>query len=457
MRDKTNSLDQYIDLFDANRELIEQVSPRVLNRLRDEAYNLLRSARLPERGDEGYEKTSVNQMFAPDYGINLARVNMPVDIAATFRCDIPNMSTLLGIMANDTFVPTNTLLGNLPHGVVITPFSKADPEMTVVIERYLGQIVPAGDTVVALNTLLATDGLLIHIGRGVNVGRPIQLVNILAAASPYMAVRRVLIVAEDDSRADFLVCDHTQGEDNYMMNCEIVEVYVGRGANISFVSMEESSKRTSRVAGVYVRQEGHSRYDATYATLLNGVTRNDLYIDIVGEHAEAYLNGMAIGSGVQHIDNCSNVNHRCGRSRSNQNFRYVLDQQAVGAFEGGIEVFAGAAGTEAYQSNGNILASSDARVHTKPRLLIYNDDVKCSHGASTGQLDENALFYMQTRGISRQEARTMLMQAFVSGVIDNIRPVAVGDRLRHLVEKRFAGTLATCHECQAGCDRSPHI
>ena len=163
------------------------------------------------------------------------------------------------------------------------------------------------------------------------------------------------------------------------------------------------------------------------------------------------LAGMAIGSGNQHADNSSNVNHRAAHCRSSQLFKYVLDDQSTGAFEGSILVSPEAPYTEAYQSNRNMLASQQARMHTKPQLEIYNDEVKCSHGATTGQLDASALFYMRSRGISEKEARLMLMQAFMADVIETVRMEGLRDRLRHLVEKRFYGQQTLCADCGISC------
>lgn len=160
---------------------------------------------------------------------------------------------------------------------------------------------------------------------------------------------------------------------------------------------------------------------------------------------------MAIGSDRQHIDNSSSVVHTGTYGRSNQLFKYVLDDEATGSFGGSIEVAHCSRFVEAYQSNRNILASTSARMHTKPQLLIYNDDVKCSHGATTGQLDDRALFYMRTRGIPEAEARRMLMQAFMVDVIDSIALEPLRDRLRHMVERRFTGDRASCRECPASC------
>ena len=156
---------------------------------------------------------------------------------------------------------------------------------------------------------------------------------------------------------------------------------------------------------------------------------------------------MAIGSGEQHVDTLSHIAHNAPRCKSDEMFKYVLDDHAVGAFAGKILVRENCPRVEAYQGNRNLCASSTARMHTKPQLEIYTDDVKCSHGTTIGQLDEEALFYMRSRGIGRELARTMLMQAFMSDIIDGVRLEVLRDRLRHLVEKRFAGDLATCAGC----------
>ena len=236
-----------------------------------------------------------------------------------------------------------------------------------------------------------------------------------------MAVRRVLIVMDDDSEAQLLVCDHTQDCDNNYLSSQIIEVVMGRGARFDLYDMEESSAKTARYSQLFARQEAGSSLLVNGITLTGGVTRNDYNIDVTGEHSETLLAGMAIGTGHQHTDNNSSVNHLAERCHSRQLFKYVLDEESTGAFEGGITVNPSARFIEAYQSNKNLLASTSARMHTKPQLLIYCDDVKCSHGATTGQLDAEALFYMRSRGISEKEARTMLMQAFMADVIDTVR------------------------------------
>lgn len=447
----SNAITQYLSLYADNREAIDAHSAPALNALRDKAAEALRSAgALPQKGDEGYEKTSVNDIFAPDLGVNINRVNMPVDLGATFRCGVPNLSTLLGVVVNDRFVPTTTLLKNLPEGLTVCSLAQAAVDVPELVERYYGTVADMADPSVALNTMLAQDGVFVHVARGVRVEKPVQLVDIFSTQAPLMAPRRVLVVAEEDSHVAILKCDHTQGTVAQCVSSEVVEICAARGAQVEWYDIEESNEATSRRSQLYARQNAASELHICGATLTNGTTRNDFNINVVGEHAVTRLSAMAIGSEKQHIDNSSVIRHAADSGRSNQLLKYVLDDAATGAFEGSIEVCHGARFVEAYQSNRNILASSSAHMHTKPQLLIYNDDVKCSHGATTGQLDNNSLFYMRTRGIPEEEARRMLMQAFMVDVIDSIRLEPLRDRLRHMVDRRFAGEKAGCRECTAG-------
>lgn len=442
-----SAIDQYINLYRENREAVESHSAAALNALRPAALaSLEKAGRLPEKGDEGFEKTSVEKMFAPDYGVNINRVNIPVDVAAAFRCDVPNLSTLMGIIVNDRFVPTTTLAKNMPEGLTVCSFAEADGKMAEVIARHLGTVAPLDKPGVALNTLLAQDGVLIYAARGFKADKPVQLVSIFNSPAPLLAVRRVLVVAEEGSSVSVLKCDHSQAGSQYISS-EVIEIITERNAEVNWYDLEESNAETSRYSQLFARQADDSRFQGVSATLMNGTTRNEFSISLDGHNADCHLAGMAIGSGFQHIDNTSEVTHRATRGHSDQLFKYSLDDNAQGAFEGGIEVCPGARFTEAYQTNRNILASTKAKMHSKPQLLIYNDDVKCSHGAATGQLDQKALFYMRQRGIPEKEARTMLMQAFMVDVIDSIRLESLRDRLRHLVECRFSGHPSGCADC----------
>ena len=445
-----SSIKQYIDIYSDNASLIDDHSAPVLNAVRPRALAAIQGKSLPTTATEGYEKTSIDEMMAPDFGINITNVNIPVDIAASFRCDVPNMSTLSAVVVNDRFLASHDLAEKLPEGVIYTSLRKAAQEYPQLVATYYSHVADMESVTVALNTLLAQDGVFIYIPRNVKVEKPLQLTNIFSSPAPLMAVRRVLIILEEGAELHLLSCDHTQDSSQSYLSSQVTEIVLAERAHLDLYELEESSALTARHAHLYARQASGSHLLINGSTLTCGNTRNEYNIEVEGNDCDTMLAGMAIGSGKQHIDNNSSVNHIGMRCHSRQLFKYVLDEASTGAFEGSIRVNEGAQFTEAYQSDRNLLAAPTAKMHTKPQLLIFCDDVKCSHGATTGQLDRDALFYMRSRGISEKTARTMLMQAFMAEVIDTVTMEGLRERLRLLVEKRFHGQQSFCGDCAAG-------
>lgn len=448
-----NSLNQYIELFEQYRSRIDAASAPAINSRRDEALEILRAASLPTRGAEGYVVVAPDEMFAPDYGVNIDRLEASADVAHAFRCDVPNLSTLLGVVVNDSFHPTSTLDARLPQGVTFCSLRQLALDEPDFVRRHYLSAAPVSNPTVALNALLLQDGVVIRVARGVKVEKPLQLVNIFNAAMPLMAVRHLIIVAEEDAEVAVLACDHTQTTGISFLSSDVVEVIVGPRARVDFYDVESSTDRTSRAHSLWVSQQEQSTFNSGIFTLRCGVTRNEVNIDILQPRCSTFVGGLAIASSTQHFEYNWQVNHSAPRCHSLQLFKTVLDDQSRGAFEGRILVEQGAAFTEAYQSNRNMLASPEARVHTEPQLEIYCDEVKCSHGATTGQINEDQLFYMRTRGIPEAEARTMLMQAFMSDVIDAVKLESLRDRLHHLVEQRFVGSGSACGDCIAKCNK----
>ena len=445
-----NALQQYIDLYDANREFIERQSPALLNMSRREAREQLATARLPRKGSEDYEASDLEAVFAHDYGVNVNRLPFDADPSNTFHCDVPNMSTCLYYSSNDAFHSSATAERNIGQ-VVVEPFSMAAVDYPELMASYYGKLANLSDPTVALNSLLVQDGLFIYVPDGVVAERPIQLVNIFNAALDMMVQRRLLIIVGKNASIKLLACDHTQSPDYHYLNNQVIEIVAMSGSHVDFYDLEESTPKTSRVSSVYVDQHEGSNVLIDGITLINGFTRNNYHVEVNGEHAETHLLGMTIASGEQHVDSHTFISHNAPRCNSNEMFKYVLNDNAVGAFAGKILVQPNCPRVEAYQGNRNLCGAPTAKMYTKPQLEIYTDDVMCSHGSAVGQLDEDALFYMRTRGIGIDEARRLLMQAFVADVIDGVRLDALKDRLHYLVEKRFAGTLSNCAGCMAAC------
>ena len=439
---------QYIDLFAQCEDLVCRESSGVMNAPRAAALADFERLGFPSSRAEDYRYTDVSRSFAPDYGMNLKRVKIPVNPQDVFHCDVPNLSTSLYFVVNDSFYHQALPKAHLPEGVYVGSLKDFSNERPEVVSRYYGKLATSSKNgIVALNTMFAQDGFVVYVPQGVAVERPIQLVNIFRSDVDLMASRRVLVIMEPRSEAKLLVCDHSIDTVRFLAN-QVIEVFVGEGASFDYYDLEESSDTTTRFSSLFVKQEAGSNVVINGITLTNGLTRNDYQVELLGERAETTLCGMSILDKEQHVDTYTHITHAVPRCKSNELFKNVLNDQAVGAFSGRILVKEGADKTEAYQSNRNLCATREARMYSKPQLEIYADDVKCSHGMTTGQLDEEAIFYMRSRGISLDEARMLLSVAFTSDVIDHVRVEALRDRLHRLVEKRFRGELAKCAGCR---------
>lgn len=440
-------LQQYIDLYRKQHEVIDRHSAEVLNALRPEALRLVEECGLPSTKHEDYHHTNLEAMFEPDYGLNITRIELPSQPQETFRCDVPNLSTQLYFLVGDNFYRHHNNK-ELPDGILagsLSDIAKSHPEL---VARYYGKIADmTKDTTVALNTLLAQDGFFLYIPKGVVLDRPIQLVNIIGGNISMMHNRRILIVAEQGAQAKVLVCDHSEENGIQQLISQVTEIWAGDGAVVDYYNLEENADCIHRISSTFVHQDANSNVLVNGITLRNGITRDNYYIALDGEGAETNLCGMAIADREKKVDVYTHIDHRKAHCNSNELFKFVLDENAIGSFAGRILVREGSQKTEAYQSNKNLCASPTAHMYTKPQLEIYADDVKCSHGATVGQLDQQALFYMRTRGISEAEARLLLQFAFMSDVIENVRLDALKDRLRQLVEKRFRGELSQCQQC----------
>ncbi|MBR1415720.1 MAG: Fe-S cluster assembly protein SufD [Prevotella sp.] len=440
----TQSEQQYIDLYEQQRELICRHSPAAMNAERDAAFERFKANGFPSRKVERYKYTDIQKLFAPDYGLNLSRLQIPVDPYSAFRCDVPNLSTLLYFVVNDSFYDQALPKVQLTEGVVVGSLAKnAD-----FIGKYYNKLAAKNaDSISNLNTMLAQDGLLVYVPRGVKMERTVQVINILRSDVPLMVNRRVLIVLEEGAELKMLFCDHA-ADDRDFLATQVIEAYVGEGASLDLYCLEETHYKNVRLSNVYIDQQRDSRVNHNVITLHNGVTRNRLDLDFSGEGAECQCYGCVIADKQQHVDNNTLITHRVPHCQSTELYKYVLDDQATGAFAGHVLVEHGAQKTVSQMTNQNLCASREARMYTQPMLEIYADDVKCAHGSTVGQLNDAALFYMRQRGISEHEARVLLQQAFINEVIDKMELAPLRDRLHHLVEKRFRGELNKCAGCK---------
>lgn len=437
-----NSEQQYIELYEQARGMIFQHSSEVMNAMRDAAFEQFRSLGFPNRKVERYKYTDMQALFAPDYGLNLNRLEIPVNPYDAFRCDVPNLSTMLYFVVNDAFYSKVLPKGNIPEGVVIGSLKE------LATSQYYHRLASKDeDAVTSLNTMLAQDGLYVYVPKGVVLDRAIQIINILRSDVDLMVNRRVLIIVEEGAEAKFLFCDHA-ADDRKFLATQVIEVYVGKNAKLDLYCLEETHAKNVRISNVYIDQQANSRVNHNVITLHNGVTRNKLNLELNGEGAECYCNGCVIADKQQHVDNNTLITHYVPHCTSKELYKYVLNDEAVGSFAGKVYVAKNAQKTSSQMTNQNLCATKQTRMYTQPMLEIYADDVKCAHGSTVGQLNDAAMFYMQQRGISRKEAQLLLQFAFINEVIDQMELEPLRDRLHYLVEKRFRGELSKCEGCK---------
>ena len=439
---------QYIDLYNQCKGMINKHAPQVLNDLRDKAFDDFCRQGFPSKKVERYKYTDMQKIFEPNYGLNLNRLEIPVNPYDVFKCDVPNLSTSLYFVVNDSFYDKVLPKCSLAEGVIVGSLSKVATEHPELVAKYYGKIANTGDdAVTALNTMLSQDGLMVYVPKNVKVEKAIQVINILRSDVDLMVNRRVLIVMEQGSEAKFLFCDHAADDRNFLAT-QVIEAFVGENAKLDLYCLEETHYKNTRVSNVYIEQQANSVVNHNVITLHNGITRNRLDLVFKGEGAECFANGCVIGDKSQHIDNNTLIDHQVGHCTSHQLYKYVLGDEAVGAFAGRILVRKDAQKTSSNEINQNLCTTKKARMFTQPMLEIYADDVKCSHGSTVGQLNDAAMFYMRQRGISEKEAKLLLEFAFVNEVVDQIQLEPLKERLRYLVEKRFRGELNKCEGCK---------
>ena len=443
-----NALTQYIDLYRQNAEMVDAGSAPAINRLRREALEILENTRLPKKGSENYETIDLEALLAPDYGLNLSRIDIDVNATAPFRCGVPNLTPAIFFLQNDIYNEVRDARKKFPEGLYVNSLRNFCLEYPEMAQRYYGKIADMRNPLVALNSMLVQDGIAVWVKKGVKVDFPLQIVSILENGSPLMALRRILVIAEDNSAVKILMCDHTQNDKTNFLNLQTIEVIAGENSDVEICEMEESSENTVRLSCAYTEQAESSRLSAIGITLYNGITRNEIHSGFSGKDAHLRLSGMAIEDRNRAIDTFSEVVHTLPGCHTDELFKYVADDSSMATFNGMIKVLKGADKTEAYQNNRNIIGNEGARVYSKPRLEIYDDDVKCSHGSAIGQLDPKQIFYMRSRGLSEEQAVFLLKQAFMSDVIEAISLPGFRQRLHTLVERRFAGDDRNCTSCR---------
>ena len=247
------------------------------------------------------------------------------------------------------------------------------------------------------------------------------------------------------------VADDDEPIDDLLLTNAVTEIYTGDNAHFEYFKVQNEHNESSQVSHTYIHQERGSNVQTNTITLHGGLVRNNLYVKLNGEGCENHAFGLFLTDKTQHVDNFIFVEHAKPNCNSTQLFKGILDDRSSGAFTGRILVSRDAQKTAAYQKNSSILLTDDVKMNSKPQLEIYADDVKCGHGGTVGQLDEDAMFYLRTRGIGEKEARLMLMYAFAYEILSEIKIEPLRDRMTELIDKRLRKELSQCNNCSLQC------
>jgi len=450
-----NTSQDYIELFKAKGELLEKASPSFMMNIREDAIHEFGLTGLPDRKDELYKYTSLQKLFEPGYTMQLQPSNVDFSVEDIFNCDVPNLETRLEIILNGFYKVNGTALTEMENGIIIGSFAEAlrkYPEL--VREHFAKHAGIKNDSLVSLNTAFAIDGLFIYVPKGQVLEDPVQVVHLPMTGIDTMLHYRNLFIMEENTSAEVIVCDHTLSPFRFLTNA-VTEIYAGKGARFHYSRVQNEHLNSKLLTNLFIHQEADSTVRSNTITLHGGLIRNNTNVLLNAEGCNNETYGLFMSDKNQHIDNYVNIDHAKPNCTSTQLFKGILDEQSTGAFNGRILVRPDAQKTLAYQTNNNILMSDEARMNSKPQLEIYADDVRCSHGATTGQLDEDALFYMQARGIPRKEARLLMLYAFAHEVIEKIQVTPLKDRINHLVDKRLRGELSRCNNCSMACGDIP--
>ncbi|MGM0983760.1 MAG: Fe-S cluster assembly protein SufD [Pseudomonadota bacterium] len=435
--DVQSDVQRFLDRLDervAERIAAQGVEPSWIAARRQAGAARFEALGFPHRRVEEWKYTDVRPIARGDFRLATDADFSPATAA---RLTLPVEAHRLTFV-DGVFALGLSQLDELPGGVQLLPLSRALDENHEAVGGPLGRLTGVEfSPFAALNTAFMEEGAVLRLAPGTVVEKPIILQFLSRAGeAPVMSHPRILL--EMAGRSQATVIEHHVGEEAAANFTNLVEeIILDRGAILTHYKLQEAALADLHVASIHIEQARDSRYTSFNLNLGGGLVRNDLVAELNGQGAETNFNGLFYGQGRQHVDNHTLVNHNAPHTFSHENYKGILDDRAHGVFNGKVIVKRDSQKIEAEQSNANLLLSDRAEIDTKPELEIYADDVKCAHGATTGQLDEEAVFALRTRGIDKQTARGLLTLAFAGEVLEQVDLDAIAER----VELAVAGKL----------------
>jgi Fe-S cluster assembly protein SufD len=453
-----NFKEKLIRLFEENEPVLTRHDTKYISGIRYSAFNKLKELELPTRKNEQWKNTDLKNTLDRDYFQYLEKPAEDIPIDHLFTCEVHNFETDQVSFYNGWLVKTSKAFQQLPEGFIICSLAEAIIEHKDLVDKHFAKYSNSGASLFhALNTAYTQDGLFIYVPDNMEVERPVQMISIINHSENLLIQNRNLVILGKNSKLTLVQCDDSTNHQPSFTN-SVTEVFMDEGSTLVHYKLQNLNNDSTLLNATAFHQESNSTLSTFALSLNGGMIRNQLDVKLNGKGANANIYGLYLMDKKQHVDNRVFVDHSVPECYSNELFKGILDEEASAVFNGHILVRKDAQKTNAYQKNRNILLTDKATANARPFLEIYADDVKCSHGATVGQLDAEALFYIRSRGICLASARLMLMYAFAAEVINKISIGPLLDRIDEMVKQRLRGELSICERCVLHCsDREKEI
>ncbi len=406
-----------------------------IHEIRTEALENFEKLGFPTKKLEAWKYTSLNSVFKNDYSI-FPDKEVTVDLADVKKYFIHDIDTYKVVFIDGKY---SSFLSETTHDAIDVCLMSAaltKSKYSPVVENYFNKIAKQ-DNLTSLNTAFANEGAYIHIPRNVEVEKPIQIINFTTGSEAATMVQpRNLIVVEENAHVQIIERNQSL-TDNAVLSNIVTEVFAAKNSTVDIYKIQNDNINASLVDNSYIEQKTNSVVSVHTFSFGGNITRNNLNFYQRGEHMDSILKGITIIEGKQHVDHHTLVHHIEPNCESHQDYKGIFNDRSTGVFNGKVIVNKEAQKTNAYQQNNNVLISDKATINAKPQLEIFADDVKCSHGCTIGQLDDDALFYMQQRGIPKKEGKALLMFAFANTVLESVKIPEVKSRITKIIANKL--------------------
>lgn len=443
--------ERLLRLYEDHENVISRNDIPYTAKIREKGFGNFRNLNLPDRKNESWKNTDISSVLNQDYIKYLEKVEYDPELDSMFMCEVHNFETDQVSFLNGWHIRTAKNLRKKPNGIIVGSLVDAFKAYPELIEKHYGRYADSGkDLFLAMNTAFARDGLFIYVPDNVVVEKPVQMISIINHNENLLIQNRNLVIMGKNSHMTLVMCDDSTNQ-QASFNNSVTEIYLDENAGIEHYKLQNLNNNSTLLNSTYFHQESGSVLNTFAITLNGGLIRNYSNVKLNGRGADANVNGLYLLDKKQHVDNRVFVEHAVPDCTSKELFKGILDDEASAVFNGHVLVQRDAQHTNAYQQNRNILLTDKATVNTRPFLEIYADDVKCSHGATVGQLDIEALFYLRSRGVCLASARLLLMYAFAAEVINKMSLDPLKNRVDEMVKQRLRGELHVCETCVLHC------